>query len=398
MTEAPLAWVKQIQSTLIETNATVLSGFVPDFPWEPFSEYIAALLQAPELKISAHETKFLKGSEITSGFGTGFVSLALEFAPLIGQAFWIMGKEDVAKLTAQALVPSNGNKGFSSSKFQEGFYYYLATLALNELNALQAFKDLAITIGKPGPLPQEESLCIDVELQHPKFTLWGRLICPAALHLAFKMHFSKQYQPLLSSTLAKQIPVTVRVQLGETTLSLSKWKQIHVGDFILLDRCTFDPKTHKGTATLMLEQTPLLRVRIKDNHLKIVDYALYREEKNSMHFDQPENEDSSEENAFSSSEFQSEEMNEPDHLWSAQNGNLESIIPTQEIPLTLTVEVARLSITLEKLLQLSPGNTLELSVRPEQGVALIINGKTVGKAELIKLGDMLGVKILQLGE
>jgi flagellar motor switch protein FliN/FliY len=47
------------------------------------------------------------------------------------------------------------------------------------------------------------------------------------------------------------------------------------------------------------------------------------------------------------------------------------------------------------LLHLKPGNVLELSVRPEQGVDLSIGGKKVAKAELVKLGDVLGVKILE---
>ena len=60
------------------------------------------------------------------------------------------------------------------------------------------------------------------------------------------------------------------------------------------------------------------------------------------------------------------------------------------------MEIGRLKINLDKLLHLKPGNVLELSVRPEQGVDLSIGGKKMAKAELIKLGDVLGVKILHL--
>ncbi|MBS0605030.1 MAG: type III secretion system cytoplasmic ring protein SctQ [Verrucomicrobia bacterium] len=398
MTEAPLAWVKEIHNTLIEAKAIPLSGFAPAFPWEEFSEKIAEMLQQPELKIVPRHTKFLKGSEITSGLGAGFIPLSLELTPLSGQAFWIMGKEDVAKLAALALTPSNGNKGFSSPKFQEGFYYYLATLALQALDERRAFNDLSVKLGKSGTLPQDEALCVDVEIQHPKHTFWGRLVCPASLHEAFKTHFSTEQPAPLTSALAKQMDVTVRLELGQTILSLSEWKGANVGDFILLDRCTFDPKTHKGTATLMLEHTPILRVRIKDNSLKIVDYAIYREEQNQMNSDTPQDENNSETDEFSSAEFEAEGNAEENHLWSAQNGGLEKMVSTKEIPLTLSVEVARLRINLEKLLQLSPGNVLELPVKPEQGVDIVVGGKKVAKAELIKLGEMLGVKILQIGE
>jgi flagellar motor switch protein FliN/FliY len=75
----------------------------------------------------------------------------------------------------------------------------------------------------------------------------------------------------------------------------------------------------------------------------------------------------------------------------------ENMIPADQVPMTVTVEVTRLRVSLDKLLQLSPGNVLELPVKPEQGVDLTINGKKVAKAELIKMGDALGVKILQIG-
>ena len=101
---------------------------------------------------------------------------------------------------------------------------------------------------------------------------------------------------------------------------------------------------------------------------------------------------------LSSTEIEEETPNEEEHLWATHSNSVEKLISPQEIPLTLSVEVARLQISLEKLLQLSPGNILELPTRPEQGVDVVIEGKKVAKAELIKLGEMLGIKILKLGE
>jgi flagellar motor switch protein FliN len=404
MTSAPLNWVKEIHQALIEAKEIPLSGFSPAFPWEEFSRKIASFLQVSELKISPRQTQFLSSGEITAGFGTGFISMALDMTPLSGQVFWLMGKEDVAKLTALVLVPTNGNKGFSSFKFQEGFYYFLATKAVRAIDELNAFSDLALKIGKTAPLPQEESLCIDVEIKYPKQTLWGRLVCPASFHQDFKTHFSTAEPPPLTSALTKRTDVSLGLEIGQTVLSLSEWKEVSIGDFILLDRCTFDPNMRKGTAMLTLHQTPLLRARVKENSLKIVDYALYREEQNQMNSEIPKDEENHEE-TFDAEELPSSEENsetdaEENHLWSSQNAQKinDKIISTNEIPLTLIVEIARLRINLDKLLQLSPGNVLELPVKPEQGVDLTVNGKKVAKAELIKLGEMLGIKILQIGE
>jgi flagellar motor switch protein FliN len=402
MSATPLNWVKQIHQLLIDAKAIPFSGYAPEFPWDTLSEEIASLLELRSLTISPRKTAVLKSHELTSGFGSGFIVIALDLTPLEGQVFWIMGKEDVAKLTSLALVPSNGNKGFSSPKFQEGFYYFLASQVVLAIDYLHALGDLSPKIGKTAALPDEEALCIDVALEHPKHSLWGRLICPASTHQAFKNHFATAQPPALTSAMTKQLHVPIHFDVGHTTLSITDWKKVKVGDFIILDRCTFDPKTLKGTATLMLHGSPLLRARIKDQHLKIVDYAIYHEEPNQMPTNLPPDEEHPEENfeAEELSSTQFEENGEENHLWSTENGTqgAEKLVTTQEIPLMLTVEVARLQITLEKLLQLSPGNVLELPVHPEQGVSVVVGGKKVAKAELVKLGDLLGIKILQLGE
>jgi len=389
MTQPPLAWIKEIHNTLIDAKAIPLSGSTLTFPWEDLAKKIAEILHAPECTLALRQTKILEEAEITSGLGADCLFLTLELTPLRQQAFWIMGKGEVAKLTALALVTSSGsNKGFSSSQFQEGFYSYLATKALLALDELNVLSNLPVKLGKPAPLPAGEALCFDVEIHLFKHTFWGRFVCPAALHETLKAHVESAEQPLsLNTPLAKQLTVTASLNLGHTLLSLSQWQKLSVGDCILLDTCSFDPSTHKGTATLMLEGMPILRVRIKGSSVKIVDYATYHQEQPAMTTDIPEEE---------STESQEESNEQENHLWSVPNGEIEKRVSSKEIPLMLHVEVARLNISLEKLLQLTPGNVLELPVRPEQGVDLLIGGKKVARAELVKLGEMLGVKILQI--
>lgn len=101
-----------------------------------------------------------------------------------------------------------------------------------------------------------------------------------------------------------------------------------------------------------------------------------------------------------------------EHLWEATSEDLEEEEETatpessqpnhltlpQNIPFPIVVEVGRIKMSLEKLLQLQPGNVLETSVRPEQGVYLTVHGKRIAKGELVKVGDVLGVKILTTQE
>ncbi|HRD55405.1 MAG TPA: FliM/FliN family flagellar motor switch protein, partial [Parachlamydiaceae bacterium] len=68
----------------------------------------------------------------------------------------------------------------------------------------------------------------------------------------------------------------------------------------------------------------------------------------------------------------------------------------EEMVLDVIVEVGRLEMSIEKLTELQPGNILEIDVRPENGVDLVVNGKRIGKGELLKLGEVLGVRILDI--
>ena len=48
-------------------------------------------------------------------------------------------------------------------------------------------------------------------------------------------------------------------------------------------------------------------------------------------------------------------------------------------------------------MQIEVGNLLDISLRPNNEVILTLNGKAIAKAELIRIGENLGVRILELG-
>lgn len=68
----------------------------------------------------------------------------------------------------------------------------------------------------------------------------------------------------------------------------------------------------------------------------------------------------------------------------------------KDIPITVAVEVARFEMTVEKLMQLQPGNLLSLNIHPEDGVDLIVNGRRVGRGELLLMGESLGVRVTEV--
>ncbi len=75
----------------------------------------------------------------------------------------------------------------------------------------------------------------------------------------------------------------------------------------------------------------------------------------------------------------------------------EEILSADKIPFSVVVEAGRVQLSMQQLMELKPGNLLEMNLQPESGVDLVINGKKVGRGELVRIGDTLGVRVLEKG-
>ncbi|PWU13343.1 MAG: YscQ/HrcQ family type III secretion apparatus protein [Chlamydiae bacterium] len=375
MSTMPMNWIHQIHHTLQEMQEIPLWGNLPPIPWDQCIQEVAAILQTPELSLVVGDTQLLTEEKVLLGLGNHPIITSMQLSPLVEQCFWVMAQEDMSFLISLALTENQSQKAMSSISLQEGFYRFLLLEILKAFDLLNPFSDLSLKMGSLTTiLPKENCICMDIGIHHPKKILWGRIICPISFHQAFKTHFANSAFSMDKSSL--DIAVAISAQIGHTQLTLSQWGKIAVGDFLILDVCSYFPHTTKGTATLFLEQTPLFTVICKSTNCKIIDYA-YQEE--SMDEDFEEEDENQEE------ETTTQELEEP-------------LVPIPDALLTIHVEIAKVRMNLKKLTQLKPGNVIALAARPEQGVKLILNGKAVAKGELIQLGDVLGVKILQIGE
>ena len=73
-------------------------------------------------------------------------------------------------------------------------------------------------------------------------------------------------------------------------------------------------------------------------------------------------------------------------------------LAVQQLPLFVTIELARIKMTVDRIMKLSPGHLLELPIQPDQGVTLMVHGQKVGRGELVHLGETLGVRILEMAK
>lgn len=343
-------WLKLVEKSLLKVQQLpALEEHFP-FPWDTASEALRETLGASHLTLSCSRSVWKGHNEFLQGMGDQPAVVAIELAPIEGSLFFILSQSDVSELTSNALVAEGEKETFAGAKLKAGFYHFLLLKMMSVLDHLKIFKEVSLQLLPNMPFPQENGFCIDIACALPTKTLQGRIVCPQSFLSAFKAHQPLQKTTLLSLGETAALDLNLRCEVGSTSLKQEEWDGLQVGDFLMLDRCSFDAADGKGSLTVSLGDTPLFMARFKPEGLKVLDYAFYSE-------DSPE---------------------EP------------------STDLQLTAEIGRLNISLNQLLKLKTGSLIDLPIRPEDGIDLTLSGKRVAKAELIKLGETSGLRILDI--
>jgi len=380
-------FLKTLTDAALEMTEIPLFGSPPPFPYEELARELSKTLEVENIKLSAKKTEWLESENLLEGMGKSPLIQPLTLSPLPGTLFLVMPERIIEKVLNHLLA----QKTLSDPTVKAGFLSYSLLQILESFNTLNPYGNLSCMLAEESPLPEEGALAIDVEVTLGSEKLSCKILIPRDVRASFKSHFTMENPPLLTDPSFSSLPMPMHLEVGSTILTSEQWIQVAIGDFILLDRCTFSPKEGRGTAILALGDTPLFDVRIKEGECKILEHALTQEapvmtQDNDEIPPPPPPE-----------ERVPEEGGAEEPLWSSQGEEKEKITPSGKIPLQITVEVGRLQMPLEKVSELSPGNVLELGIGPSPDVYLTVGGKRIAKGELVNLGEAIGVKILNLG-
>ena len=88
-------------------------------------------------------------------------------------------------------------------------------------------------------------------------------------------------------------------------------------------------------------------------------------------------------------------VEEPENVTGANNGelNLDSLL---DVPIDISVEIGRTKMTIGELLSLSKGSIVELKKTAGDAVDIYVNGKLLGKGELVVVNERLGVRVAKI--
>lgn len=69
-----------------------------------------------------------------------------------------------------------------------------------------------------------------------------------------------------------------------------------------------------------------------------------------------------------------------------------------QTPIQIQLEIGRLECSLQKLIELQPNDVLSLDKPLGQMIDLRLNGRLIGRGQIVKLGNQLGLRISELAD
>jgi hypothetical protein len=340
-------WLRLLETALTKAKELPFSEERFSFPWEEFSCKIKNGFNLADLEMSSESLGWKSSVEALQFLGEDPVVLAIEATPIDQVLFFAMSRHDVACLVSQTL--DMDKEGFFREQLQEGFYHFLFLRVLQAIDELKVFKNLTFQLTSVSSFIQEEALCVDVIFSLPKKRLRGRVIFPSLFLSAFKTFLPVQKETLLDVFQQYDKRVTLAFDVGKITILSQDWNSVKVGDFVVLDKCLYDPIEKKGSVTCRLGTTPLFVARIKPDGLKVLSFV-FSESPSSV-----------------SSDY-----------------------------VVLSVETNRSEVSVQKLLSMYPDTMIDIIERPDLEVDLVIRDTKVGRGELLFLSNVIGVRVVDL--
>lgn len=445
----PFDWLKSVPKDLLVHDDVPLFGTPPRFPWERLTEHLQAKFHVKDLTISRSPISQKTSDAVLMGIGTPYKILTVTISPINQELYFVMAEQEILKLMSSLLSTEESSLELST-EFTDPFFLFVGMEAVHALGKIEFDKKLTFSLDcKNVELPHETVHSFDLTLHIHDTTVSGRVIIPSAFRHAWKSHYiPKSLELPLPHKLGQKIEIPIHLEAGHVSMLFDQWKQVKRGDFILLDSCSLESSGSKGKILLTVNGNLLFRGKLKDGNIKILENPLYHEDWTPMpnkkfeddeeniefteeasefsHEDTefteieetPEFDQEEEEFMISEAELSSLEGTEQDEVNESPTDKPEEksihtekdasqpqktrILPSskpiapQDIPLDIVVEVGRIKMSIQKVMELQPGNLLELDIHPENGVDLVVNGQKIAKGELLSLGDHLGVRIIDI--
>jgi len=84
---------------------------------------------------------------------------------------------------------------------------------------------------------------------------------------------------------------------------------------------------------------------------------------------------------------------------SVPNEDIRKVERILDLPLSVNVNISRLTMTVNELVNLVPGSVIELEKKVDEPLDIVIsNSKKIAQGEVVTIGENLGIRIIVAGK
>lgn len=339
-------------------------GNAPFLDLEKLNTLLQQMLSVDEISVSIQGQNRKKLHNLLNSEDPTKTITAITISPFDTPLFWVMTEENKYKLSESFLHLDGKSKNFQNQIILEGFYQYILLEALHCIQKLDPIEQMTLQITDSTNV-DEYGIVQNITITVKDTTVFGSFIITDSFKDAWVQHFAAFPKQYLSKKITKELLLPVSLKIGSVSLTPKQLSSISVGDVIIPDSMM-----EANKAVFAISKNSYFNVTISQNAIHIQDFANTLED------------------------FMDEEKSKTlsEHLETD-----ETLARTiYDMPLQVHVELAKISLSLDEIMNLSPGNVLEIPELSEKKISLTVQGKKIAIAELIVIGENLGLKVLEI--
>jgi flagellar motor switch protein FliN/FliY len=405
------------------------------FPWKELSDELQRTFHC-NVTVTAGSLEWKSTQQMYDGIVAPTLPIGIVLSGIKGQLLILVSRKEIERFMSVLLHADSLAIEQQDAAFFDQFSAFVTTELLACAQGMGQLKQLSLHLVSPRKEEGVGCLCQDIELTIEGQPSLARLIIPPDFLDGWREAHTKTTPQVPFESLG-ELELRLCIEGGRTFLTSHELATLQKGDFLRLDHPFFIPGSTKSRVFISHKGQPLFRAKVEEGAIKILEMPLQHEAflptgGLSMATQDPPSpqtpearttssgtaeaaanpppvkkpsDTSAEQESFEWEEKEEEKTEELPPLTEAEAQKVTAISPTltkepidiRQFPLTIVVELAELSMSIEKVMALQPGNLLDLDVRPENGVTLVANGKVFGQGELILIGDNVGVRITEIG-
>lgn len=362
------SWLKSRNSFLSSLGKTEEQVAAPQFPEELCRHKIKEKFRLEDVQISINFRGSITAAKATKEFGAHLLIQPMVVQPWeVETVLFLTSEEDLQELMVAVFDDASLASYFYEKDKLLGFHYYFVAEACKLFEELQWVPSLSAKVADNAIFTaqnlQGSYQVVDVALRLDGKHVRFRLLLPEETFQSCQKFFASLHEESDLYNIDQTQQISLSVEVGYSQLTQEEWHQVVPGSFIMLDSCLYDPETEESGALLTVQKHQFFGGRFlspSSREFKITSYP------NLAHEDPPlpENQQA----------------------------------PAAPLPgySRLVVEVARYVLAVDEFIKLSLGSVLSLRAHPAHGIDIILDGAKVGRGEIIALGDVLGIRVLEV--